>query len=127
VIDPSRVKVIFSDCIWESEGLIDPDKNIEVAGILHTFGFNKDKVEEHREEITKCLDQLPDEFKKSGGGGWTFLNACNTKDGEQWTGLHLVMEQLFCLGMAIDLVKYTLPREMWSIFPGSMPYMIIDL
>jgi len=133
VIDPERVEFMFKDCLYAKEELtgsgfpIDEDSMVEVKGILNSFGLNKHRVESHREEVTNCLDQLPDEFKKSGGGGWTFLNACNTKDGEQWTGLHQVMEQLVCLGIALGLVSYTLPREMWQIFPGDMPYIVVDL
>jgi len=133
MIDAGRVEFIFKDCLYKQSELTihgmpkDLDGMIEVEGILNRFGFNKDRIEGHRKEITEMLNQLPDEFKKSGGGGWTFLNACMTKDGEQWTGLHMTMDQLFCLGMAIDLVSYTLPRDMWNILPGGMPYIIVKL
>ena len=37
------------------------------------------------------------------------------------------MEQLFVLGMGLGLVKYGLPRSMWNVLPGGMPYISIDL
>lgn len=133
MIDAERVDIMFRDCLYAKEELdgsgfpIDEDSMIEVKGIVNTFGLNKHRVESHREEVVSYLDQLPDEFKKSGGGGWSFLNACNTKDGEQWTGFHIIVEQLMCLGIALDLVRYVMPREMWSMFPGEMPYIVVDL
>jgi hypothetical protein len=72
------------------------------------------------------LLQLPDSFQKDSGGGYSFLEACNNKDGNQWTGLHLRMEQLFSLGIATEQVSYCLPRENWSILPGGMPYLVVD-
>jgi len=65
---------------------------------------------------------LPEQFKGSAGGGWSFLNACDDKHGNQWTDLHLRMEQLFQLGIGIGKVKCLMPRAMWSALPGGMPY-----
>jgi hypothetical protein len=71
------------------------------------------------------LAELPDMFKESGGGGWSFLNACDDRHGNQWTGLHQRMEQLFQLGIGIDKVECQLPREVWPALPGGMPYYIV--
>jgi hypothetical protein len=49
------------------------------------------------------------------------------KDGNQWTGLHLVMEQLFMLGLATDQANWCMPdREIWKSLPGGMPYVVVD-
>ena len=53
------------------------------------------------------------------------MNACMDKSGRQWTGMHLTMEYLFLLGIAIGEVEYLLPREMWEAFPGGMPYLVV--
>ena len=53
------------------------------------------------------------------------MAACNDKDGHQWTGLHLTMEKLFALGIGIERVKCLLPRELWKIMPGGMPYFMV--
>ena len=68
------------------------------------------------------LSQLPEEFMASKGGGWSFLNACMTNTGATWTSLHQVMEQLFMLGMSVDMVICLLPRELWHCLPGRVPY-----
>lgn len=71
------------------------------------------------------LSELPKEFKKESGGGMSFLNACNTSKGEQWTGEHAKMEQLFALGIASGMVECLLPRELWSSLPGGVPYYVV--
>ena len=35
------------------------------------------------------------------------------------------MEELFCLGIAIGRVECLIPREMWKILPGGVPYYVI--
>ena len=37
------------------------------------------------------------------------------------------MEQLLTLGIGLGYAKYLMPREMWKMFPGGMPYFQIDL
>lgn len=120
MIDPERVNAIFMDCLFK-EGE-DTSKHIKAEGITMNVGFHPERLESHRTEIADMLDELPDEFKESGGGGMSFLNACNDKHGNQWTSLHQRMEQLFQLGIGVGKVKCLMPREMWSVLPGGMPY-----
>jgi hypothetical protein len=124
VLDPQRVEAIFMDCLFK-EGE-DTSKHVKAEGIVSIVGFHPERLEGHTTEIVALLDELPNEFKKSGGGGWSFLNACNDKHGNQWTGMHLRMEQLFQLGIGIGRVKSLMPREMWSALPGGMPYYVIE-
>ena len=68
---------------------------------------------------------MPKKFNKNDSGGWSFLALCMDKNGEIW-GEHESVEELICLGIAIGMVGYSTPREMWSILPGGMPYIWID-
>ncbi|MBY0559834.1 hypothetical protein [Hyphomicrobium sp.] len=77
-------------------------------------------------EIAGMLAELPDEFQASGGGGWTFLNACDRRDGQQWTSLHATMEKLFMLGIAAGKARWLMPRDMWDVLPGGMPYVSVN-
>lgn len=70
------------------------------------------------------LYQLPNEFKKDNGGGYSFPYACIDIDGCQW-GEHVDAERLIALGTAIGLVQCPIPREMWKILPMGLPYYII--
>ena len=73
-------------------------------------------------EVRDMLSRLPEPFHRTKGGGWLFLNACNDRNGVQWTDFHQQMEQLFQLGIGLGLVKCLMSREMWSILPGEMPF-----
>lgn len=121
----SKVETIFLDCLFKEEE--DKSNYVKAEGIMNTVGFHPGRLELHKEEVTELLQELPKEFLKSGGGGWSFLNACQDKHGNQWTGLHQTMEQLFLLGIALGKVAFQLPREVWSALPGGMPYLVVDI
>jgi len=130
---PSATKVdaIFRDCLFKDEEIIDGKPIVEpvcVRGIINHYGFHPERLKNHHDEIVSELSTLPDTFKKStessGGGGWSFLNACMDTNGNQW-GEHINIEQLVCLGMGIDKVEWCLSREYWSVFPCGMPYFVI--
>lgn len=101
------------------------DTNFIVSfGIRHDAKYSRSAIEAHKAEIRSMFNQLPENFKKSKGGGWSFLNMCMTKDDVQWTGLHSTMEKLVTLGIAAQLCDYLLPKDMWDILPGGMPYIV---
>ena len=109
----------FMDCLFDDDE--DIANQVKVEGITYMFGFHSQRLEEKRELVTALLSELPAEFRK----GWTFLNLCTTKDGEQWTSNHSVCEQLVVMAIGLGLMKYCLPRKMWAILPGGVPYLII--
>ena len=109
----------FMDCLFK-EGE-DTTNHVNVEGLTSMFGLHPQRLEEKRELVTALLAELPAEFKK----GWSFLNLCTTKNGEQWTGMHDVCEQLAVMAIGLGLMEYCLPREMWAILPGGMPYLTI--
>lgn len=116
------VENTFKACLAKDEN----DENaIKIEGICHTFVYDKTKIAECKDIIYDMITELPDEFKQSSGGGWSFLQACMTQLDEQWTGSHFSMEKLFTLAMAADLASYLLPRELWRALPGAVPYYIV--
>lgn len=130
IINPEQVLATFYACLFEPEEVQDgkpPDNAVVVDGIMAKYAFHPARLASHRDEVKGWLALLPVEFQADGGGGWSFLNACYQADGHQWTGLHERMEQLFCLGMGLGFVKCQMPREMWSIIPGGMPYYGVDV
>lgn len=122
-LNPYRVTEIYTDCLFRDGE--DTTSHVKAEGIMATAGFHPERLAGHKAEIEALLGELPDEFKNSGGGGGSFLNACMDKRGQLWTGLHQVVDQLLQLGLAIGKIEYCLPRELWSIFPGGMPYFVI--
>lgn len=122
-----RVGTIFGDCLFKPGE--DTTDHVKAEGIVHPVGFHPGRLDGHREEIGQLLDELPIQFQsqeRGGGGGWSFLNACEDKNGNQWADGHLSVEQLFQLGQGIGKVRTCIPREMWRALPGGMPYYAID-
>lgn len=97
---------------------------VKVEGIVRNYLLSKSRLEEHRDEIVAMLHELPEQFQESKGGGWSFLSAAFDKHGDHW-GEHPNMEMLFALGLGLGKVVYVMPREMWRVLPGGMPYLVI--
>ncbi len=116
----SDVEKIFIDCLF-SEGE-NTSESVIVEGVRSNMGFHPDRILEHREEIINLVNELPDDFRAgSKAGGQSFLNAMVDKYNNHW-GEHQSVEQLVCLGLAVGVIKYLMPKEMWTMLPGGMPY-----
>jgi hypothetical protein len=120
LIDPEEVERAFMDCLFR-EGE-DTTVHVRADGITQDVGFHPSRLESHRAQVEAWLQALPENFTSPAAGGWSFLQACNDRNGEQWTGLHLRMEQLFQLGVGLGAVKLLTPRKMWPMLSGGMPY-----
>lgn len=133
LISDERVVEVLRDCLFTNEEMPSaevPEGAVIVEGIINHFGFHPERLESHRDEVTTMLQSLPLQFRTTavgGGGGWSFLNACQDANDVQWTGLHRTMDALFVLGIGLDLAAWLLPREMWDAFPGGMPYVVVKV
>jgi hypothetical protein len=128
MLDAARLDVIFRDCLFTNDELVNgkpPADAVLVEGVVSDFGFHRKRLESHRQEVIDALNELPAVFHKSGGGGWTFLNAGQDKSGRQW-GQHRNVEQLLCLGVGLGLAGYCLSKELWYILPSRMPYFYVS-
>lgn len=128
LISPTELHALFLSCLFTDPELVDgrmPPDAVIVQGIVNTFGFHPGRLNEAKPSVSAWLQALPEQFQQKGGGGWTFLNACNDRNGEQWADEQGSMEQLFCLGLGLGLVKSLMPREMWDVLPGGMPYYMV--
>jgi len=127
-----NVQSVVLDCLYSDEEVqkIGHEKLKEQAavaeGITRTFGFDPERLKKHEKDIEEMLLQLPETFLKSKGGGWSFLNAAIDKDGNQW-GEHRSVEELMCLGLATKKVTIPMPKDMWGMFPGGVPYFTVEL
>src|SRR6266478_1898966 len=104
----------------------DSQETITIDGLVNSYLLDKAKIASRSEQIRDLLDQLQDPFQASKGGGWSFLNACNDRDGHLWTGEHRIMEALICLGIAANRAKW-LMKEMAHIMPGGVPYVVVGI
>lgn len=126
-LNSTNVSEVFGKCLY-GEHFDENEKRddaVFVEGIVHNFVFKKENLEENKENILDMLCCLPEEFQKQVGGGWSFLQACVDNKGNQWAD-HMVMEQLFSLGIGLGVCKYLLPKELWKVLPGSVPYIVFD-
>lgn len=109
-----NVEATFAACLRNEGAVTD---GVAMRAYLDVSG--------HEANIVAMLSDLPEPFHADKGGGWTFLNACYDKAGEQWTGFHQMVDKLVMLGRALGVVKWCLPREHWNAFPGGMPYFMV--
>jgi hypothetical protein len=121
-----NVEAVLEDCLF-GEGEPLTHEGQVTHGIMNDWAFHPQRLESHRQDVHDMLAELPHEFRESEGGGWSFLNACMRSDGEQWTGFHQVMDHLFSLGQALGLVDTVLPRDLWPVLPGGMPYYMVKM
>jgi hypothetical protein len=119
-----RVDAVMVDCLYRPAEAPDgkpPVDAVIVKGIVRDFAFHPARLASHKADIAAMCDELPDTFHKSGGGGWSFLNLCMDKRGHQW-GEQTDGEALVALAAGTEQGGFLMPRDMWSMFPGDMPY-----
>lgn len=121
-LNATNVHDTFMKCLFvENE---DTTNHVAAKGIVTHVGFHPERLKENTQNILDMLDELPDDFKANVGGGMSFLSLGVTKEDVYW-GEHQTMDQLVCLGLAINKLEYCLPRELWSALPGGVPYIVI--
>lgn len=121
-----NVHTILQDCLFDDEEVKDGfPEHVAGEGVMRKMGFHPGRLASHKTEIEEMCDQLPGEFKRMGGGGSSFLNACVTATGEQW-GEHTNIDELLCLGTAIGKITFLMPRDQWGMLPGAMPYFVVN-
>ena len=101
-----------------------PADAVKVEGVVSSYAFHPGQLELQRELVRGFLSQLPEQFREDAGGGWSFLSACEDRSGNLW-GQHSDIEALLCMAIGLGLADYVAPREIWSIFPGGMPYFVV--
>lgn len=124
LLTASAVEAILDECLFRvGEDTSDPAVG---NGVVCDFGFHRERLNARKADILALLHELPEQFQVDSGGGWSFLNACVTKDGSHW-GEHRNIEQLMALGIASEQASLLLPRELWAALPGGMPYFCVTI
>lgn len=113
-------RVLFTDAELAAAGGGVPDGAVIVDGLVRKFGFHPARVAAEKPAIDSLLAELPDNFKLNGGGGWSFLNGCMDRDGQQW-GEQRDVEALVCLGIGAGSASWVM-KDMANVLPGGVPY-----
>jgi hypothetical protein len=124
-----KVRAIVMDSLFkdgEVQNNVPPADAVIVEGIRGKMGFHPGRLESHRAEIAAILREMPDAFHKNSGGGWSFLQLCLDKNDNHW-GEHVSMDELCVLAIGLKLGEWCLPRNMWMMLPGHMPYVMFDV
>lgn len=117
-----RVHATMMACLYKPDEIVDgkaPADAVMVEGLVATYGFHPQRLQRAKPDVIEMIGRLHDNFTK--GGGWTFLNMCQDRDGELW-GEQRTCESLFCLAKGLGLADYCMPREYWGTMPGGLPY-----
>lgn len=128
-----EVEALMIECLFTTAELTAtaegwPKGAVTTKGVIHSYGFHPGRLEAVRPRVKALLGELSPTFRRDlhGGAGASFLNLPFTASGEQW-GEHHSAECLLCLGGALGMAGYCLPRPFWSSLPGGVPYVWIDL
>lgn len=120
-----NVHAIMLHCLFDRDE--DTSNCVISKGPAIVAGFHPERLESHRDEVTSLLTQLPIAFRsvKDGGeDGASFLQMSFRQDETQW-GEHINAQELVLLAQALGLLRCIVPRSMWFLFPGGMPYYVI--
>ena len=132
MIDAQEISRALMDCLHTDEEAAAcapamPEDAVRVEVVMHTFIFHPARLESHRAQVIEWIRRLPVEFlaeRDGGKGGWSFLRLAFDRQGNQW-GEHLNCDELLALAFGLGLGRFLLPRAMWSVLPGSMPYVLL--
>jgi len=122
ILTAKKVDALFNNCMFGTDE--STEGYIKAEGIMVTVGFHPERIAAAKDEILAMLKELPDEYLMSSGGGWTFLNVCNDRHGNQWSGLHKTIEQLALLGIGAGVAEWQM-FETRKVMPGGMPYFVV--
>lgn len=116
--------------LFRPEEIVDgkpPPDAIIVDGIVRKFAFHPQRLESSRGEVTRLAKEIvADQFLKNAGGGWSFLNLCNDRNSNQWAE-HPTAEAFLCLAIGLGMAGYCVPKEMWNVMPGGIPYVWFEV
>ena len=151
-IYPEEVTSAFLDSLFNATEIEacggKPEVFTSGKGVMVQAGFHPERLESHRAQVLEWLTLMPIAFRRSSGGGYTFLSMCYDQYNRQWTGAHRVMDQLVALGNGLglcstltieDFVRMSLGdaaevvdiqgmiQEQGLALPGGMPYVLIEL
>jgi hypothetical protein len=117
------VRETVSYCLFRDGEPTSP--HVVGEGVTNSFGFHPGRLEEKRPVVIEMIEKLDSAFRKSGGGGASFLQLCVDKDGNQW-GEHRECSDLIAIANALKLASFPMGRNLWSALPGGMPYVTFE-
>lgn len=117
---PRLIDSLFTSCLF-LDG--EPTQGAVLAdGITARFGFHPERLQAAVPELRALVGcTVPDAFMSDIGGGASFLDLAFDRVGCHWAE-HPTLQQLVVMCIAAGLADYCLPRDMWAVLPGGVPY-----
>lgn len=122
LIQSNRVHELFMNGLFKEEELVNGKPVVEpvvAEGVRVRIGFHPERIRQAKDEISAMIDSLDPSIDTD--EGISFLNICQDKNGNLWTGLHQICDELVTMGIALELLEYVLPRDLWMLMPGGVP------
>jgi hypothetical protein len=124
---------LWHSCLFRDEEMVGGQPlpsltPVMAEGIAMNVGFHPERIAAAKERVRELLRAIAsDEFLTDKGGGYSFLSLCVDRQGNQWTNLHRTQEKLVQLAIATGLGAYCVPRALWAVMPGGVPYVQFTL
>lgn len=122
------VNSLLTDCLFTADEMVDGKPVVDpvvAEGVMLRVGFHPGRLVAAEGDIRALLAELSSDFFPAGGGGHSFLALCQDKYGSQW-GEHRDCDALLCLAIGIGAARFLFPRDVWTMLPGGMPYLVIE-
>lgn len=113
-------KQAFSECIFQHGNA--NDDFIIVEGVFGNFIFNCQHLEEHRNLITSLIAELPCNPQIT----FTICDIRTNRQGFTWTNDLVVCDCLVAMAIGLNLMFYSLPKNMWHSLPRGLPYILLN-
>ena len=121
-LNDEAVNAIFQGCTVQKGD--DPFTTSPVQHITHEVArFSQHRLDGHREDIHQLVNQLPDLFRKAGGGSYAYSQL--NRLGHRWTKFEPIQERLVQLGFAIGEIEFVHPRKYWPALYQGRPLLFV--
>ena len=119
-LSAKKVTELFGDCVLKESDFDEDGLTCEFLigeGVTGKAIFSIPRLNEHRDELDKCISQLHDIDKAP-----SFNEFYYDEDGNKWTEETLVVDMLVQMGMASSMLFYTFPDQLWPYLPDGKPF-----
>lgn len=126
-LKPQTVQALCGFCLFSQSQINEPSNEnaIAIIGEGKKMGLCAAKIARIKNVLTTLLFQLPTEYfdlafkdLKGAGGGFVFVNLCNNYEGNLWTGMQAIMDDLLILGQAAGRVKNLTKSDISDCMPN---------
>lgn len=119
-LSAERVSALYDECLlkqsdFDEDGLT--CNFYEGSGVCGRAIFSIPRLNEHREELDECISEI-----RGIDHAPSFKEFYYDAEGNKWTEETVVVDMLVQMGMASNMLFYTLPDQLWPYLPDGVPF-----